>query len=62
MEKDRRVYLDKSLQDLKQKLNALDHLMHSGAKQGGFTCNGFSRVKKYGNVNLFTSLSNTAFK
>jgi hypothetical protein len=55
MEQRNEVYLSNSLEDLKQKLNALDFLMHSNAMWGEFKEIGKSTIKNYSKSNPFTN-------
>lgn len=54
MNQDRNVPEKKSLKDLKQKLNALDSLMHSCAKFGDLKRIDNSVSEKYSKSNPFT--------
>ena len=55
MEQSRKVYLSKSLEDLKQKLNALDFLMHTNSMWGDLKRGENSSIKNYSKSNPFTS-------
>ncbi len=56
-----RIDINKSLKDLKQKLNALDSLMHSSAKFGDLKKIDKSVNEKYSRSNPFTKNINTIY-
>ncbi|MDE5420320.1 hypothetical protein L3049_20190 [Labilibaculum sp. DW002] len=56
-----KIDINKSLNDLKQKLNALDSLMHSSAKFGDFKKTDKSINEKYSRSNPFTKNKKTIY-
>lgn len=59
MEQNRKVYLEKSLNDLKQKLKTLDILMHTNAKWGDLKKTDQTAINNYCNSNPFAKRNKT---
>lgn len=59
MEQNRKVYLEKSIDELKQKLKALDGLMHTNAKWGDLRKTDQTAIKNYSNSNPFNKKNKT---
>ena len=53
-----KIDMNKSLKDLKQKLTALDVLMHSSAMNGNLERLDNSIIEKYSRSNPFTKIEN----
>lgn len=61
MNQNQKVSTEKSLEDLKQKLNALDSLMNASAKFGDLKRTDKSINKKYSRSNPFTKNTKTIY-